>query len=202
MGFIKKLYEKFVGRENLSAPCTLVSHVFDEDDEAELFFDLVLARFENFDQQNNAVGNKSFSSDVDFIIQCTMASLSSTELCKKFQNRIDSYLYIYRRIEEYIGIVKQSAYWIRGWENDVKQLKEKLLQSLSRVFIESKGLQPNLCLKDEQQLRKINIVQYLIAMTEIGAKTIDTFFVLIKLSFQSSIVIDKHDRLQWKIIIS
>ncbi|CAF2053256.1 unnamed protein product, partial [Rotaria magnacalcarata] len=202
MGIIKKLFETFVGRESLSKSCILAGHVFDADGEAELFFDLVLARFENFDQENNAVGNKSFLSYVDFIIQCTMTSLTNPELFQKFSNRIDSYLYIYRRIEEYLVIVKRSAYWTWALENNVKQLKEKILESLSQVFIENKGLQPNLRLKDEQQLRRINIVQYLIAMTDIGTKAIDSFFVLIKLSLQSSIVIDEHNRLQWKTIIS
>ncbi|CAF1096514.1 unnamed protein product [Rotaria sordida] len=202
MGFIKKLYEKYIGREKLSEPCVLIGHVFDQDSERELFFDSVLARFENFDQTNQIQGNKAFSNDVDFIIQCTMESLSSSEVFKKFPSRIDSYLYIYRRIEEYLIMIKRSAYLTWTLESSVRQLKDKLFESLSQVFIENKGLQPNLYAKDKDQLKKLDIIQHLMSMTKVDKQTINIFFVLSKLSFQSSILINDYDYLQWKIIIS
>ncbi|CAF2853187.1 unnamed protein product [Rotaria sp. Silwood2] len=202
MGFIKKLYEKYTGREKLSEPCVLAGHVFDQDSEGELFLDSVLARFENFDQTNEIHGNKAFSTDVDFIIKCTMTSLSSPEAVKKFSNRIDSYLYMYRRIEEYLIIVKRTAYLTWAIEGNVKQLKEKLFESLSQVFMINKGLQPNLCAKDKGLLIKINMIQHLMSITKIDKQTMNIFFVLSKLSFQSSILIDDHDHLLWKHIIS
>lgn len=200
MGIIKKLYEKFVGREKLTPAAVQAGHVFDEDSEGELFFDAALAYFVNFDQANDIQGNKTFSNDVDFIIQCVTTSLSSPESFKKFSARIDSYLYIYRRIEEYLVKIKQSTYWTWRFENNVKQLKEKLFESLSEIFIKDRGLQPNLCIKDKDQLKKLNITQHLMSITKVDGQTINIFFVLCKLSFQSSIWIGDH--LQWKHIIS
>jgi hypothetical protein len=200
MSFIKKLYDKYVGREKLTESAILAGHVFDEDSEGELFFDSVLARFKNFDQTNRVQGNKAFSYDVEFIIECVMASLSPAESIQKFSTRIDSYLYIYRRIEEYSVIVKDIFYWTRTFENNIKNLKDKILDSLSQVFIKNKGLQPNLCTKDKDQLKKMNIAQHLISITTADSKTLNIILVLSKLSFQSSVLIDDH--LQWKHIIS
>ena len=200
MSFIKRFYDRFVNREKLTESAVLAGHVFEDDEEGISFFDSVLARFENFDQANGAQGNKSFSDDVDFILQCTSTSLSSKESSQKFANRIDSYLYIYRRIEEYLVIIKGMTYWSRTFENNVKQLKDKIVESLIEVFVKNKGLQPNICLKDKDQLKKINIVQHLMSITKVDGQTITTFLVLSKLSLQCSSLTDND--LQWKQIIT
>ncbi|CAF4826089.1 unnamed protein product, partial [Rotaria sp. Silwood2] len=107
-----------------------------------------------------------------------MASLSSLEAFKKFPSRIDSYLYMYRRIEEYLIIVKRTAYLTWTIESNVKQLKEKLFESLSQVFMVSKGLQPNLCAKDKGLLMKIDMIRHLMSITKIDKQTMNIFFVL------------------------
>ena len=202
MGLMKKFYDKYIGREKLTKPAVLAGHVFDEDSEGEVFFDSVFARFENFDQANHAQDNKAFSNDVDFITQCTTTSLSSSESLNKFSTRIDSYLYIYRRIEEYLVIVKRSTYWSWGFDKNIKQLKEKLFESLAQVFARNKGLQPNLCTKDRDQLKKMDITQHLMSITKVDEQTKNIFFVLSKLSFRSSILGNDPDQLRWKRIIS
>ncbi|UJR29383.1 hypothetical protein I4U23_010595 [Adineta vaga] len=185
--------------KKLTGSAVCISNVFDEDSEGVSFYDAVLARFENFDQANQADENKSFSNDVDFIIQCIMSSLTTDELQKKFSSRIDSYLYMYRRIEEYLAIIKNSVYRKWGYQDNLKKFKEKLFELLSQVFVKEKGLQPNLSITDRNQLRKLDINQHLMSITKVDIQTMPLFLALAKLSLQSSYLLE--DNLQWKQII-
>ena len=200
MNFFKKFYEKYLSRDKLSESAVLIGRAFDEENDDISFFDSVLARFDNFDQMNRIHGNKGFSDDVEFIVECVTASLSSTELSQKFPNRIDSYLYMFRRIEEYLIVVKQKSYWTRSLENNIKKLKDAIIELATKIFITNKGLQPNLSTNNKELLKKMNIIQYLLCISKIDGQTINTFFVMSKLSLQSSKLID--DQLQWKHIIA
>ncbi|CAF1636962.1 unnamed protein product, partial [Adineta ricciae] len=201
MSFFRKFYDTFNGKDNkLSEPVKLIGHIFDEHSEGILFYDFVLTRFENFDQINQDQENKTFSNDFDFIVQCVMTSLTTAELSKKFSARIDAYLYMFRRIVEYLVIIKRVTTWTRSYEANVKALKEKIYELLSKVFIDNKGLQPNLSMTDKDQLRKMDVLQHLEAITKIDAQTLPLFFAFIKLSFQASLALGEN--LQWKRIIS
>ena len=202
MAFITRILNRFIGRDKLSEQCILVSGIFIEESEGQLFFDSVIARFENFDQTNQINGNKTFFEDVDFITQCVAESLSPPETLSKFQNRVDSYFYIYRRIEEYLVLIKRSHYLTWRLESSIEQLKKNFFKSLTEAFIKNKGLQPNLSINNKDQLRKMNIAQYLMSITEINEQTINIFFAFSKLSFQSSVLLDDRDQLRWKNIMS
>ena len=199
---IARLYEKYAYRDRLSREGVLVGHVFDEDRQYEAFFDSVFASFETFDAINRQQGEKTFFEDFVFILECTNTSLSSTDSIERFSTRIDSYLYIYRRIEEYLTIIKNKFSWIwtRSLESNVKKLKETILELLTKVFIKEKGSQPNLRIKDKVHLRRINVIQYLQSISKIDSQTINRFLLFSKLSFQSSRFTDEH--LQWKDIIT
>ena len=202
MGIIKKILETFTGKEKLSEPATVIGRIFEDEVTVEhSFFDAVLARFENFDQFNDEHRSKTFADDVDFIIRCVKESLATPEDVKRFPRRIDSYFYIYRRITEYFLIVKESTAWTFTLQTSVKQLRETILMQLASVFTETKGFQPNLCVKDKDLLKRIDIYDHLCSITRIDKYTINLFFALCKLSFQSILLMGDYHLQQWKIVL-
>ena len=190
MGFFRKFWEIFGGKEELSDLATQIGSDFDEESEGAEFFNHVFALFINFDT-DGARRNKVSHRDVRFIAECTLASLSSNELINKFSTRVDSYFYIYRRLEEYDIFTKHDK---------LPSLKHVLFRELSKVFVESSGSNPNLYVKNEDQLRMMNIVQHLNSIPKIDRETTDIFFVLCKLSFQASML--TRDNLTWTDIVS
>lgn len=192
MDLVSEGLERSVGEEEVSDLATQIGSAFDEESKGAEFFDHVFALFIKFDTEGTETRkNAVFYKDVEFIVECTLASLSSNELINKFSTRIDSYLYIYRRLEEYDTFTKH---------HKLPSLKHVLFQELSKVFVESIGSNPNLYVKNEDQLRMMNIVQHLSSIPKIDTGTIDIFFVLCKLSFQASIV--TRDHLSWTDIVS
>ena len=202
MAFFRRLYDTFVGREKLSEPARIIGRIFDDESTAGLpFFDTTLARFDNFDQQNEAMENRSFPDDVSFIIQCIAESLSSSQDVKYFSDRIDSYMYMYRRIEEYLAIIKGKSHWIMPSKSGFKDLNFKLMYQLSSVFADTRGLQPNLITKDRGLLERMNMCHHLKSMTTIKETDMNLFFALCKLSLQSLSVIQGITDLSWKEIL-
>ena len=202
MGFFKNLFDKFVGREKLSDAARLIGRVFDDENTVgQSFFDTTMARFDNFDQQNEAMENRSFPDDVSFIIQCIAESLSSSQDVKYFSDHIDSYMYMYRRIEEYLAIIKGKSHWIMPSKSGFTDLNFKLMYQLSSVFADTRGLQPNLFTKDRGLLERMNMCHHLKSMTTIKETDMNLFFALCKLSLQSLSVIQGITDLSWKEIL-
>ncbi|CAF3736616.1 unnamed protein product, partial [Adineta steineri] len=198
MGVMEEYHHKHE-KDKLTEPAVSICQAFDEDSEGILFYDTIFVRFENFDNTNDNQENKLFSNDVDFIIGGVVHSLTIPELFKKFPGRIDSYLYIYRRIEEYSQIIKQPRLlWKTG--NKIQSLKDKLFDSLEKIFVEHRGLQPNLSIENKDQLTKINVAEHLRSIAKVDKQTVKLLFALSKLSFQSSVLLGDH--LKWKNIIS
>jgi hypothetical protein len=191
VGIFKFFSKLFNGERVISELASRIEQVFRSDSEEQEFFDLVLSNFENYDESNQAHKNDNFSADVEFIIQCATTSLTSSKYSQRFSKRIDAYFYIYRRIVEYIKIAK-------GCNDQMKEFGKQFYRQLVSTFVSTKGLQPALCLKTIDQIRRMDIRQHPATVTEIkDAETLRIFFVLCKLSFQSSLLVDEHCRLQW-----
>ena len=198
----KKLFESFSGKEKLSEPATSISRVFEDEVSVEhVFFDAVLARFTSFDLFNQDQPNKAFSYDVDFIIRCLHDSLTTLEHAKKFCYRIDSYFYMYRRVEEYYAIIKSTSYWTWTLQNSVKQFKEAIINHISSSFAETKGLQPNLYVRDKELWGKVDIFEKFAGMSRVDKSNMNLFFALCKLSLQSFILIGDYHAFQWKNVL-
>ena len=203
MAIFRRLYDTFVGREKLSEQARIIGHIFDDEDTVgQPFFDTAMARFENFDQHNAATPSQSFSEDVRFIIQCVAESLSSSQDLQQFSDRIDSYMFMHRRIEEYVRIILEKNYWKSEFKDSVKDLKIKVMRRLSSVFAQSKGLQPNLFIKDKALLERMNIYDHLKSMTTIKEPDMNLFLALCKISLQSLSAIRGTTDLCWKEIVS
>jgi hypothetical protein len=189
MDFWKKLSPK----EKLSEPALLIGEVFDKEENRLEFLDLTIARFEHFDELNRAEGGKTFSDDMNYILQSSMVSLTSKN-SDKFENRIDSYFYIYRRLEEYFAMKKTSYFSGGSSTSNLEIFRRKLYEMLSHIFTSSKGENPNLYSNDEELLKRINLPQHFSSIKTIDTSTQHLFFALCKLSMQSSL---SSNRLKW-----
>jgi hypothetical protein len=176
------------GQERISESAIHIGEIFHDKDNGMIFLDLTLARFKHFDEEC-----QTFSDDINYILKSSMISLTS----ENFENRIDSYFYIYRRFEEYL-IMKEKSAWNGGsFISNFEIFRKKLYDFLSLIFASSKGTKPNLCTRDSQLLKRINISQHLSSIKTLDTDTINLFFALCKLSMQSS-----SDRLHWIGILS
>jgi hypothetical protein len=84
------------------------------------------------------------------------------------------------------------------------EFRQKLFEILTTIFTNTGGKEPNICIKDKVLLKEINIFQHLTSITSIKTQqTLHTFFVVFKLSMQSSIIIDDdhQNQLKWKDIL-
>jgi hypothetical protein len=197
MGKIFNFISKwFNGERTISESANGLEHVFNDTSEGQEFFNFVFAKFEQYDESNRAHGNDHFSADIDFITQYAITSLTSPEYSHRFSGRIDAYFYIYRRIAEYIN-------YVTGSDFQLKQFREKLFQQLESLFRVKKGTQPNIGITNKDVLRQIDIREHLTSIKEISdMATLNTFFALCKLAFQSSFIVNGHGCLQWVDILS
>jgi len=182
----------------ISQTATLISEIFNEEDDGMAFLDLTLARFEQFDESNRVEKDKTFSDDITYILQFAMTSLTS-KTSDKLENRIDSYFYIYCRLKEYHAMKKKSRWSGESFTSNLENFRQKFYEILTNIFVSSKGTKPNLCSNDEDLLKRMNILQHLSSIKTIDTETLNIFFVLCKLSMQSSLVLD---RLKWIDILS
>ena len=202
MDWLNKFKDAVFGREKLTNAAKLIGDIFhDEKIVGQSFFDTCIARFENFDEENNAHRNNAFYEDVNFITQCFNESFKSADECKRFGERIDAYLYAYTRIEEYFEIIKKNTSTVYRLENNVKELRHAIITNASKTFSDTKGLQPNLCTTEKDLLKRMKIDNYRLKITTLNRDDLNTFFCFCKLSFQASLQIDPDKRLQWKAII-
>ena len=172
--------------KEVSASAILIGNIFNEEDDGLRFLDLTIARFEQFDQSNRD------DDDIHHILQSTIESLTAKNF-DQYENRIDSYFYIYRRLQEYSDMKRESSTF------NLEIFQQKFYELLAKMFISSKGIRPNLCSNDPNLLKHINIFEHLLLIKTIDSQTINIFFVLCKLSFQSSLL---TERLKWKYILS
>jgi len=188
----------FSGKGNPSKPAVLIGKIFDTNEVGLEFLDSTLARFEHFDESNRVEGDKTFSDDINYILQSAMASLTLKNV-DKFQDRIDSYFYIYRRLEEYFAMKKKSMWSGGSSTSNLEIFRQKFYEILANTFVLSKGTKPNLCSNDENLLKRMNISQHLSSIETIEPQTLNIFFVLCKLSMQSSLT---HNHPKWIDILS
>jgi hypothetical protein len=191
MSFFEKQSEK----ENISESANLIGEIFNDKDDGIKFLDLILTRFEHFDELNRAEESETFSNDINYILKSSMISLTS----ENFENRIDSYFYIYHRLEEYFDMKKKSS---GSFTSNFEIFREKLYDLLSSTFASSKGAKPNLCTDDSNLLKRMNISQHLSSIKTLDTGTLNRFFALCKLSMQSSLSSSSSDRLYWIDILS
>ena len=203
MAFLRRWYDIVTGHEKLSEPARLIGRTFDDESTVgQPFFDTILARFDNFDQHNAATKDRSFSDDVNLIVKCVAEILSSSPDLHKFSERIDAYLYVFHRIEEYLAIIKRTSVWSTTLENSVKDLKTTLLHQLTSVFTNSNGRHPNLCTRNNELLERMSIDRYLKSMKTIKKNELNLFFALCKVSLQALLLIRGNNRGCWRDIIS
>ncbi|CAF2135740.1 unnamed protein product [Rotaria magnacalcarata] len=181
----------FKSEKEISEAANHIGSVLHDDTDEQSFFDVVFSRFDNYDQSNQAHENKTLSEDTDFIIQCAIDSLTSSEHLSRQSKQIHVFFYIYRRTAEY------NSYESRC-DAQLKAFQEKLLERLGNVFKSTKGCEPNLSTTNKDLIELIDIRQHLATVTEIkGVDKLNIFFALYKLSFQSSLVVNSNIRLQW-----
>ena len=187
-----KCFSKWHTRElTISETAGLLGDAFNSDKVELIFLDSVLEHFSAFDKFNLRRGN-IYTDDLDYIIQCTITDLTSREHTSRSKKRIDAYLYIYRRIQEYSSLVT-------GYCNQLKELDHYLFHFLVSTFDETEGEQPNLLVENKDTLLRMNIRQHLSFVTIINdSETLKKFFVLSKLSLQASQLInDNLHRVRW-----
>ena len=189
---LPKWLTRWLGREtSISESANSIGQVFEDNSEGQTFFDTVYARFETYDESNRDHRNEHFSTDIEFLLDCTTTSLTQFERSDLFPHRIDAYFYIYRRIFEYIE-------WRRGSRDQIKELQKQFHQQLAITFESTKGVLPNLCLDNKDLIKRMNIRRHLMLIKHIkDVQTLNIFFVLCKLSFQSSLQVNEYDRLEW-----
>jgi hypothetical protein len=179
------------GEKKVSESANRIGCVFDDNSENKVFWDLVFNLFESYDESNRNRHNENFCNDIDFIIDCTTSSMKSPEHLKLFPQRVDAYFYIYCRTAEYNS-------WERKSIDQMKNLQKGFAEQLSNVFKSTNGSEPYLRVLDKDLIKRMKIRQHLTPITEIkDEQTLNIFFVLCKLSFQSSLLVDDHGRLQW-----
>ncbi|CAF4597427.1 unnamed protein product, partial [Rotaria socialis] len=98
---IKYASRWFKSEKEISEAANYIGSVFHDDSDEQSFFDVVFAKFENYDQLSQAHENKTLSEDIDFIIQCAIDSLTSPEHLPRQSKQIYTFFYIYRRAAEY-----------------------------------------------------------------------------------------------------
>ncbi|CAF1219235.1 unnamed protein product, partial [Didymodactylos carnosus] len=186
----------FKGKVTISEPASLFEGVLNSDAVGIVFFDSVLAHFHTFDEFNQRQ-NKTFLHDVDYITQCTITDLTSKKHSIRSRKRIDAYLYIYCRIQEYI-------YLANAYYKPLGELKQVLFQLLVSAFEQTKGQQPNLLVYEKDVLLRMDIPRHLSSIATIDdLNTLKKFFVLSKLSMQATqFMNDSRYRLQWIDILS
>ncbi|CAF4087703.1 unnamed protein product, partial [Adineta steineri] len=163
----------------ISEVASSCGRVFQLDDVGMKFFDTVLEHILHFDEFNQRQ-NESFLNDVDYITQCIIADLTLKEQYVRSSKRLDTYLYIYRRIEEYINLINIDY-------KPLQQFKQQLSKLLISIFEQTSGEQPNLLSENKDLLLKMNILQHLSSITTIDdLNTLNEFFVLSKLSMQAA----------------
>lgn len=197
MAMFIKFVSKLLGVERpISVAVKSIEEIFDSTYEQQLFFDLVIARFEYYDEFNKIHRNEYFLADIEFISYCITISLSTSEHQKLFSQRVDAYFYMYRRLIEYI-------HWAHRSERQIEDVQRQFHQQLRITFESTKGQEPNLCIKDKNLAQRMNIQQHLSWIKEINdIETLHLFFVLCKLSFQSSFIVNDRDHLRWIDIFS
>ncbi|CAF4220855.1 unnamed protein product, partial [Rotaria sp. Silwood2] len=177
-----------------SADC--INTIINDNKEEQAYFDLILSTFERYDESNRTYINKNFLADIDFIIQCAITSLTSSEHSQRLVKCIDAYFYIYRRVTEYNAYDRQS-------DSSLKEFQEKLLQELGNIFKLTKGSISILSTTSKDLIKHINIQQHLAAVTEfIDLENLHILFALCNLSFQSFLLIEDYVHLQWIDIFS
>ncbi|CAF3121386.1 unnamed protein product [Rotaria socialis] len=195
-GIIRLFSKLWNSEKEISESASYIGEVFDDNSEGQLFFDTVISRFENYDISNRAHQNKYFSTDIDYIIECALTSLTSSEHSERLSKQIDAFFYIYRRVVEYNSYHKKS-------DSQLKEFQEKLLQESGNAFKSTKGSKPCLSITNKDLIERMNIQQHLAAITEIkDIEKLFTFFALCNLSFQSSLLVYGDIRLQWINILS
>ncbi|CAF4726996.1 unnamed protein product, partial [Rotaria magnacalcarata] len=65
------------------------------------FFDSILQHSITFDELIEQDG-KTLLKDIDYITQCATTDLTAKESSDRPQQRIDAYLYVHRRMQEYV----------------------------------------------------------------------------------------------------
>lgn len=170
---------------------SIIEQIFDDKSEQQGFFDLTLSSFEHYDASNRPQTNEHFLADIEFIIHCTTASLTTPEHVNLFSRRVDAYFYIYQRVLEYLLIAKESP-------EQMNEFKNQLYLQLALAFDSTEGREPNLYVSDQNLVKKLNIQQHLASMKSISdIKMLSLFFVLCKLSLQSSFKVDGNNHIQW-----
>jgi hypothetical protein len=80
----------------------------------------------------------------------------------------------------------------------MKEFRKQLYEQLALTFELTQGFEPNLYLANKDLIQRINIREHLMWITEINdIKALHIFFVLCKLLFQSLLLVDDNDKLQW-----
>ena len=202
MNILGAVVDFFVGGEKLSDAAKYIGAIFKEECVGKEFFDAVFVRFMNFDDQNRRRENRAFYEDVDFITQCFNSSLESQEDLAKFKDRIDSYLYVCMRVREYLEIMKKNHYADAAKKN-IEKLHELIITNASKIFLETKGLQPNVTINDKELLGRMKLDSYRQAITTVDITNVEKFFCSCKLALQASFLIDPGKVLEckWKTII-
>ena len=186
----------FTRRIEISEGAKNIEQIFHDQGTQQPFFNLVRVTFEQYDQWNSTHNNDHFSEDIDFIIECTMATFSSSDHMELFPQRVDAYFYILCRITEYIHMKHGSIH-------RVDKLRSRLFGQLGDVFLSSRGSYPTLYATDRDVINRIDFRKHLTLRTNINdVQDLLIFFALCKLAFQSSFVLDEHGCLQWIEILS
>jgi hypothetical protein len=109
---------------------------------------------------------------------------------KLFGKRIDAYFYMYRRIVEYLHLLKDK-------NNKIQEFEKELYQQLISIFWGSNGSEPNLCVENEESLKQIGLRGHIDKITEIkDIETLYLYFVLCKLTFQASLIGNENSPLK------
>ena len=194
--------DMLTGAKKISASVVPMENIFDTNVDGMEFFHSVSDFFRSFDQSNNLYCNQNFSNDVWYLISCTSKSLDSRHVPDQFSNRIDSYFYIYRQIAEYLNKIDGRPIKEKR-SKELKQLRTSLYRELRNVFQKTLGENPNVQITDRDTLRRINIREHLLVFRTIShTEDLLTFFVLSKLSWQSSLNCEDHLSYSWSSILS
>lgn len=187
-----------VENDKPSEAAVCVAEKFNTNDIGLDFLSSTRAAFENFDELNRSERSKTFSEDVDYICQSTIDSLKS-KTSDKFDDRIDSYFYIYHRLQEYFTMTQKTESFEKSATSNLEKFQQKFYEMLVSSFVSSKGTKPNLCSKDEDVLKHIDITGHLLSIKTIDTQTMNTFLVLCKLLMESLL---EHNRPKWIDILS
>ncbi|CAF4783674.1 unnamed protein product, partial [Rotaria magnacalcarata] len=124
------------GKLTISESASQFGHVFESNDVGMKFFDSILQHSITFDELIEQDG-KTLLQDIDYITQCATTDLTAKESSDRPQQRIDAYLYVHRRMQEYVRRINKDY-------PPLKKLEEHLFDLLKSTFKETKGQEPNL----------------------------------------------------------